>query len=113
MYESPIGIIATSVDVIAEEIRDEIDGRILGEAIKAARGVHVNVNKEELIKALNYDRGQYQKGYADATAGIIHCKDCKHRDPEDKKCDCGNGIMWQLPRRDDWYCADAERRMPT
>lgn len=44
---------------------------------------------------------------------IIHCKDCKHRDPEDKKCDCGNGIMWQLPRRDDWYCADAERRMPT
>ena len=40
---------------------------------------------------------------------IVHCKDCKHRDPEDKKCDCGHGIEWQLPRQDDWYCADGER----
>ena len=41
---------------------------------------------------------------------IIRCKDCKHRDPEDKKCDCGHDILWQLPRQDDWFCADAERR---
>ena len=40
---------------------------------------------------------------------IIRCKDCKHRDPEDKKCDSGHGIIWQLPRDEDWYCADAER----
>lgn len=41
---------------------------------------------------------------------IVRCKDCEHRDPEDKKCDCGHAILWQLPRQDDWYCADAERR---
>ncbi len=41
---------------------------------------------------------------------IIHCGECKHRDPEDHKCDCGHGILWQLPRDDKWYCADAERR---
>ena len=41
---------------------------------------------------------------------IIHCGECKHRDPEDKKCDCGHDIIWQLPRGDDWYCGDAERR---
>ena len=41
---------------------------------------------------------------------LIMCKDCKHRDPEDKKCDSGHGIVWQLPRPDDWYCADGERR---
>ena len=41
---------------------------------------------------------------------IVRCKDCKHRDPEDRKCDCGHDILWQLPRQDDWYCADAERR---
>ena len=40
---------------------------------------------------------------------IIRCKDCKHRDPEDKKCDCGHDIQWQLPRQDDWFCADGER----
>lgn len=37
------------------------------------------------------------------------CKDCKHRDPEDKKCDCGHDIQWQLPREDNWYCADFEK----
>ena len=41
---------------------------------------------------------------------IITCGECRHRDPEDKKCDCGHDIIWQLPRGDDWYCADAERR---
>ena len=41
---------------------------------------------------------------------VIRCKDCKHRDPEDKKCDCGHDIIWQLPRHDEWYCADAERK---
>ena len=40
---------------------------------------------------------------------IVRCKECKHRDPEDKKCDCGHDIEWQLPRQDDWYCADGER----
>ena len=40
---------------------------------------------------------------------IVRCKDCKHRDPEDEKCDCGHDIQWQLPRQDDWYCADGER----
>ena len=37
------------------------------------------------------------------------CKDCGHRDPEDKKCDCGHDIQWQLPREDNWYCADFEK----
>ena len=41
---------------------------------------------------------------------IITCGECRHRDPEDKKCDCGHAIIWQLPRDDNWYCADAERR---
>lgn len=41
---------------------------------------------------------------------IVRCGECRHRDPEDKKCDCGHDIIWQLPRGDNWYCADAERR---
>ena len=40
---------------------------------------------------------------------VVRCKDCKHRDPEDKKCDCGHDIHWQLPRPDNWFCADGER----
>lgn len=44
---------------------------------------------------------------------LIRCKDCKHRDPEDKKCDCGHSIRWQLPRSDEWFCADAEPKRNT
>lgn len=40
---------------------------------------------------------------------LVCCKDCKHRDPEDGKCDSGHGIRWNLPRPDDWFCADGER----
>ena len=38
------------------------------------------------------------------------CMDCSLRDPEDKKCDCGHTIQWQLPRKDNWYCADFKKR---
>ena len=40
---------------------------------------------------------------------LVRCKDCKHRDPEDKKCDCG---MWHIPyvTKDDDYCSFGERR---
>ena len=41
---------------------------------------------------------------------LIRCKYCKHRDPEDHKCDCGHDIQWQLPREDNWFCADGEKR---
>lgn len=41
---------------------------------------------------------------------IIRCKDCKHRDPEDHKCDCGHDIQWQLPRSDNWFCADGKHK---
>ena len=33
--------------------------------LKSVQKIGFNVNKEELEKALRYDRGQYQKGYSD------------------------------------------------
>ena len=41
---------------------------------------------------------------------LVRCNECKHRDPEDHKCDCGHDIQWQLPRADDWFCADGEEK---
>lgn len=41
---------------------------------------------------------------------VVRCRDCKHCDPEDKRCDCGHAILWQLPMDDDWFCADGEGR---
>lgn len=57
MYESPI-------DIIYSEMQTKLEG----EVFKAVQNVGINVNKDELIKALSYDRQQYEKGYADAKA---------------------------------------------
>lgn len=57
MYKNPI-------EIIYDDIQYHIEDGI----IKAVQGVGINVDKEELIKALKYDRHQYEKGYADAKA---------------------------------------------
>ena len=54
MYESPIGV-----------IYGEITTSIENEIYKAVQDVGILVNKEELLKALQYDRDQYDKGYLD------------------------------------------------
>lgn len=54
MFDSPIKI-------ITNRIRTEIEGQVL----RAVQNVGVIVDKEELLKALQYDRDQYSKGYAD------------------------------------------------
>ena len=41
---------------------------------------------------------------------IVTYKGCKHRDSEDKFCDCGHTIKWSGTRGDNFYCADGKRR---
>ena len=40
------------------------------------------------------------------TIELVRCREYKHRDPDD----CGHGIVWQLARDDNWFCADGKRR---
>ena len=71
MYKSPI-------DIIEKQMRMEFDDGIW----KTVQDYAVSVDKEELIKALRYDRDQYEKGYADGKVAaideLVRCKDCKH-----------------------------------
>ena len=53
-YESPINIISRQMEIQME-----------GEIMKAVQRVGIDVDKDELIRALQYDRGQYQEGYMD------------------------------------------------
>ena len=43
---------------------------------------------------------------------VVLCRDCRHRDPEDHKCDCGQleraGCVF--PVDDDYFCAYGEKR---
>lgn len=60
MYNSPI-------EMIIGNMRMQQDGEIF----RAVQEIGVNVDKDELLKALRYDRGQYEKGYDDGVeAGI-------------------------------------------
>lgn len=59
----------------------------IGDAVvQAIIKIGIRVNREELLKALKYDRGQYKAGYdagfADGfveTLHIVRCRDCIHR----------------------------------
>lgn len=54
------------IKIIEAERKTKIEGDI----IKAIKSYDIDVNKEELIKALNYDRNQYKAGYKDALEWI-------------------------------------------
>ncbi len=58
MYESPIDIYVTQLNMRRREFAEK-------QVLEAVQGVDININREELEKALRYDRDQYKKGYAD------------------------------------------------
>ena len=80
-YESPI-------ELITNELAEQVDDY----TYKTVPSYAINVDKEELLKALRYDRGQYDKGYTagrlSALEEIVRCKDCKWRNT--------NGCIYML-----------------
>lgn len=59
MYVSPIHVNYT--EPFVETLKDKFDNAVL----RAVQEVGIEVDKDELLKALQYDRGQYEKGYSD------------------------------------------------
>lgn len=65
----------------------------IGDAVvQAIIKIGIRVNREELLKALKYDRGQYKAGYdagfADGFIETLHtvrCRDCKNWKPYGSK----------------------------
>ena len=82
--------------------------------------IHLNAHKEKLCNQRRWEEAEeYQRiidrfmAFASAQPEIIRCKECKHWDtswqndyaPNYHYCPLVDGT-----RRDDFYCADAERR---
>lgn len=57
-YKSPIGVI---MEDIAQQMAIEFDNNV----VKAVQKYAIDVDKEELFRALAYDRNQYNKGFED------------------------------------------------
>lgn len=54
MYDSPVKI-----------IMQEMETKFEGDIFEVIQHYNIDVNKKELLKALEYDRDQYNKGYKD------------------------------------------------
>jgi hypothetical protein len=61
MYRSP-------VEALVTDIQHQIDKEMDEEIYKAVVSVGINVDKDELIRALAYDRHRYAKGHFDGVA---------------------------------------------
>ncbi len=99
-YKSPI-------DVVLGAIQTDIENG----TFKAVREYGIFVDKDEMIKALKYDRDQYEKGYIDGyragKASVVQCIDCKRYRPLTDVS--GTCHMIPLIRHHDDYCSEGER----
>jgi len=63
-YQSPISQIYKDVEY---KFKEDMENKTM----EAVHHFGISVDKEELIKALQYDRNQYDKGYSDGRASAI------------------------------------------
>ena len=100
-YQSPIEIITS-----------ELQSKVEEEVYSAVQRVGVVVHKDDLLRALSYDRKQYENGYRDRDKEIVRCKDCIHYRyyglAEETVSECKIGHCENQHK--DWFCADGERR---
>ena len=65
MYENPINLIVNDIN---NRLVEERENKIMCE-IK--QQMHIDIDKNELIRALQYDRNQYEQGYLDGTHYVL------------------------------------------
>lgn len=107
MYESPI-------DVLIEDVRMQIVESVDEKVYQAVVNVGISVEKEELLRALQYDRQQYEAGYADGVADAVKHGKWEHLGGDEWCCSaCGNVITtegsWEKPTKK--YCEECGAKM--
>ena len=120
MYQSPIELLVTDIQ---HQILQQQDEQIY----QAVLSYLPKVDKEELIRALQYDRDQYARGYndgyAEAKAEVVCCKDCKYWHKELAWCDVhsqfigSDGMACHPSESSEWkmfgendFCSSGEKK---
>lgn len=76
MYESPIRLLVQQLETSVREQQEK-------QIFEAVQKYGVDVDRDELIKALAYDRAQYAQGYSDGRADAQRWISVEERLPED------------------------------
>lgn len=98
MYEPPIKLIMGEMQTQFEE-----------NCMRAVQSYGFDVDKNELVKALEYDRNQYEKDYADGrhdAVEVVRCGDCKWYCVDEHQC---KHQICMLVFDDD-FCSYGERK---
>ena len=121
MYESPIHV--GCIDELTSNWIEQTEDAIVA---KARMVMQIDIDKEELRKALRYDRAQYAEGYAQGRRDgykerddeIVRCGECRWWETE-AKCETKNYGTCTIPLShinthcivpEDYYCADGKRK---
>ena len=107
-YQSPVQL---AINKWTDEIIKQEDNCIMAQ-IKHQIGVEVD--KDELIKALDYDREQYSKGFKNGydkrDSEIVRCKDCNNTFRQDGFLFCKQDKYIATIVDDNDYCSNGERK---
>jgi hypothetical protein len=103
MYQSPIKF---NIQRSVTEFGEKLDAAVF----KAVMQVGISVDKEELLKALEYDRDQYNQGYQAAIQDkdlveVVRCKNCSWYDERADYC-----TFWDSVRHPEHFCGEGERK---
>lgn len=121
MYDSPI-------ELFMAEIQSKFENGI----VESLQRFDIDVDRDELFRAMKYDRDQYHKGFSDGRASgyaerdeeIVRCFDCKHYAPDIEFCEIHSHFItrngefcypsesseWKTFSPDD-YCSQGERKV--
>lgn len=98
-YKSPVTLLL-----------DKFDEKVVDNIYQIVNHYFVDVDKDELLKALRYDRDQYDRGrldgYREAKKEIVHCKDCKWWDNDLDDCGYLDGLNYAEP---EYFCIHGKR----
>ena len=100
MYESPIEMVFS--DLVSDSVK-KADEYI----VACVQQVGAKVDKNELVKAMEFDRGQYEKGWNDRDSQIVRCNDCRWYENDGFHTNCQ---IMRFCVEDDDYCSRGERR---
>ena len=80
-----------TVNNFAKTVANDFDNMVFDKTkTEIKKNIGLDIDFDELRKALEYDRNQYEQGFCDGKIArdseIIRCKDCIHYKPETYSC---------------------------